>query len=85
MNEILVALIMGGCSIVAVILTNKSANDKMIQQQNTAQAVTDIKLDELTREVREHNNFAQKIPNLETKTEDLERRVGVLEKFHQKA
>ena len=84
MNEILVALIMGGCSIVAVILTNKSANDKMIQQQNTAQAVTDTKIDELTREVRDHNHFAQKIPTLESQFESLDRRVGKLEKFHLK-
>lgn len=37
------------------------------------QAVTDYKIDELTREVREHNGFAKRIPVLETKVEALEK------------
>ena len=40
--------------------------------------------DELTREVREHNHFAQRVPTLEAKVETLEEKVHVLEKFHQK-
>ena len=84
MNEIAVAIITGVFMTLGVILTNKSANDKMIQQQNTAQAVTDAKLEELTREVRDHNHFAQKIPALESQVESLDRRVGKLEKFHLK-
>lgn len=84
MNEILVALITGGFAILGVILTNKSANDKMIQQQTMAQAVTETKLDELTREVREHNHFATRIPTLESKIETLDERVLILESFHHK-
>ena len=40
------------------------------------QAVTDTKLEELTREVREHNNFARRVPVLEEKINALERRAG---------
>lgn len=72
-------------SLVAVILTNKANNDKMLNemklQQATikaelekAQAVTDTKIDELTREVRQHNNFATRIPVLESKIESLEKK-----------
>lgn len=72
-------------SIIAVILTNKSNNEKMLHQMEInqervkaelekAQAVTDTKIDELTREVRQHNNFATRIPVLESKIEALEKR-----------
>ena len=75
MNEILIALITGGCSIIAVILTNRSANDKMMQSMNINQAVTDSKIEELTREVREHNNFAKRVPLLEKDMEYLKDQV----------
>ena len=75
MNEILIALITGGCSIIAVIITNRSANDKMMQSMNINQAVTDSKIEELTREVREHNNFAQRVPLLEKDMEYLKDQV----------
>ena len=71
MNEIVIALITGGCSILAVILTNRAANDKMMQSMNINQAVTDSKLEELTREVRAHNNFAQRVPVLENDVEHI--------------
>ena len=75
MNEILIALITGGCSILAVIITNRSANDKMMQSMNINQAVTDSKIEELTREVREHNNFAKRVPLLEKDMEYLKDQV----------
>lgn len=78
-------------SLLAVIITNKSNNVKMmhqleLQQVNIkaelkeAQAVTDTKITELTREVREHNNFAKRVPIVETELKDVERRVGNLER-----
>jgi hypothetical protein len=48
-----------------------------------AQAVTDTKIAELTREVREHNNFAQRTPVIEQRVASLEKRVSTLEKYHQ--
>ena len=54
MNEIIVALITGGVTLVGVLISNQKS-----------QAVTETKLEELTREVREHNNFARRVPLLE--------------------
>lgn len=72
-------------SLTAVIVTNRANNEKMLHQMEInqervkaelekAQAVTDTKIDELTREVRQHNNFATRIPVLESKIEALEKR-----------
>lgn len=86
MTEILVplfvALITGGCSILAVVLTNNRANDKMHNEMTTAQAVTKEQLKELTREVRTHNDFAIRIPVLEQEVKNLKARVASLEEYH---
>lgn len=86
MTEILVplvvALITGGCSILAVVLTNNHANDKMHSEITTSQAVTKEQLKELTREVRTHNDFAIRIPVLEQEIKNLKARVASLEEYH---
>ena len=82
MTEIIIAIITALGSILAVILTNKSANDKMVNTMNTQQAVTDTKLDELTREVRAHNNFAERIPVMEEQIKVINHRVSDLEQYH---
>lgn len=82
MNEILIALITGGCSIIAVVLTNKQANDKMMHSINVTQAVTDEKIAELTREVRAHNHFAERMPVVEEQIKSIHRRISDLEDFH---
>lgn len=79
-ESIIVAMITGACSVLAVIITNISANNKMAEAQKVAQAVTDTKLDALTDEVREHNNFAKRVPVLEEKVKNIEHRVDALEK-----
>ena len=80
MTEIIVAIIVGGLSLVGVILTNASSNKKVEHKIETAQAVTDTKIEELTREVREHNNFARRVPVLESQLQELTRRVDNVEK-----
>lgn len=82
MTEIVIALITAVGSIVAVILTNRSANNKMMQSMHTHQAVTDTKIDELTREVRAHNNFAQRMPVVEEQIKVINHRIDDLEHFH---
>lgn len=78
-------------SLIAVIITNKSNNVKMmhqleLQQVNIkaelkeAQAVTDTKITELTREVREHNNFAKRVPVLEEQIKVANHRIEDLER-----
>ena len=80
MTEIIVAIIVGGLSLVGVILTNAASNKKVESKIETAQAVTDTKIEELTREVREHNNFARRIPVLESQMQELTRRIDNVEK-----
>ena len=64
MNEIIVALITGGVTLVGVLISNQKS-----------QAVTDTKLEELTREVREHNNFARRVPVLEEQIKVANHRI----------
>jgi len=59
---ILVAIITGILSLAGVIITNESSNRSIENKLAISQAVTDTKLDNLTEEVRKHNNFAQEIP-----------------------
>ena len=68
MNEIIVALITGGITLVGVLISNQKS-----------QGVTDTKLEELTREVREHNNFARRVPVLEEQMKVANHRIQDLE------
>ena len=79
MTEIIVAIIVGGLSLVGVILTNAASNKKVESKIETAQAVTDTKIEELTREVREHNNFARRVPVVEEQIVSINRRLDELE------
>ena len=71
MNEIIVALITGGVTLVGVLISNQKS-----------QAVTDTKLEELTREVREHNNFARRVPVLEEQMKVANHRIDDLEEIN---
>lgn len=79
MIEIIVALITGGLSFLAVLITNNKNTAKLQNDLRTNQAVTDCKLDELTREVREHNNFAVRVPVLEEQVKVINHRIKDLE------
>ena len=65
------ALISGGLTLLGVIVSN-----------NKRQAVADAKLEELTREVREHNNFARRVPVLEEQIKVVNHRIADLEEYH---
>ena len=71
MNEIIVALISGGVTLAGVLIANSKA-----------QAVTDARLAELTREVREHNNFAKRMPVVEEQIKVINHRIEDLEGYH---
>lgn len=81
-EAVIVALISGGLSLVGVVITCLATSKRQEKMAAVSQAVTETKLEELTREVREHNNFAQKMPALQQKVHDLERRVTSLEQYH---
>ena len=76
------AIVVGLLSLVGVMITNSRANSKMQNDIKTAQAVTDERISELTREVRLHNNFAQRIPVIEEQIKVANHRVSDLEKLH---
>ena len=78
-EAILSAIITGALSLGGVILSNALAARKNEAAIRTAQAVTDTKLEELTREVREHNHFARRMPVVEEQIKMLSHRVGDLE------
>lgn len=81
-KEIIVAIIAGGCSLVAALITGNLTAKKSENAIRTSQAVTETKLDELTREVREHNNFAKRMPVVEEQIKSINHRVKDLEGFH---
>ena len=80
MTDIIVALIVGGLSLVGVIITNISSNKKVQTDMKVQAAVTDEKIEELTREVREHNNFAKRMPVVEEQIKVINHRIKDLEK-----
>lgn len=81
-EAIVVALISSGVSLAGVVITCLATAKKTEKAAAVAQAVTETKIEELTREVRAHNGFAEKIPVQQVQIDDLKRRVGILEKYH---
>jgi len=84
MTEIIVAIITGGLTLVGVIISNASSSRKIQVQIQTAQAVTNTKVEELTREVREHNNFARRVPVIEEQIKVANHRIDDLENLQKK-
>ena len=71
MESIITAIITGGVTLFGVLIAN-----------GKAQAVTETKLDELTREVREHNNFARRMPVVEEQIKVINHRIEDLEEIN---
>lgn len=74
-DAIIVALVTGGLSLLGTVLTVSAGNNKTDAMIKANQLVQDEKIAELTREVRAHNEFANRIPNLEARTTHLEKDV----------
>ena len=71
LETIITAVVTGAVTLIGILIAN-----------GKAQAVTDTKLEELTREVREHNNFAKRMPVVEEKIKVINHRIDDLEGFH---
>lgn len=78
-EAIAVALITSGLSLLGTIITVVLTNNKTREDLKISQAVMDTKITELTREVRAHNNFAQRMPVVEEQIRNLSDRVRDLE------
>ena len=83
MTDVIVAVITGGIALfgtlIGVYFQNKAITDKITHNLDIRQAVTDTKIEELTREVREHNNFAKRMPVVEAQIETINKRIDALE------
>lgn len=84
-EAIVVAIITGGMSLVGVIVTSLVTARKSENTIKIAQAVTDTKIQDLTREVREHNNFARRMPVVEEQIKVINHRIADLERSAQNA
>ena len=76
------AVIVGVLSLVGVMISNSRSNSKIQSDIKTAQAVTNERISELTREVRMHNEFARRIPVIEEQIRVANHRVADLEELH---
>lgn len=83
-EAIIVALITGGLTLLGTIITNNKNARELDHKLDKRQAVTEAKMEELTREVREHNNFARRVPVLEEQLKAADHRIADLEGFHKK-
>lgn len=74
------SVIVGLLTLAGVVYQSNKQADRMDATLEKAQAVTDVKLEELTREVREHNNFARRMPVVEEQIKVINQRISDLEK-----
>ena len=79
-EAVVVALIAGGISLVGTIITVLATSSKQAEQLRTSQAVTDIKIESLTEEVRKHNKFAERMPVVEEQIKVINHRIDDLER-----
>ncbi len=81
-EAITVALITGGMSLLGVVVTCFATARKSQKNQEVAQAVMETELKELTREVRAHNNFAQRMPVVEQQIVKINGEIRELKSYH---
>lgn len=79
MTAIVAAIISGGLALIGVVMTVSASNQKIQSALEKAQAVTDTKLEELTREVRKHNGFAERMPVVEEQIKVINQRLDKVE------
>ena len=78
-EAIVAAMITGSLSLAGVVVTCLATARKNENAMRTVQAVMDTKLEELTREVREHNHFARRMPVVEEQIKVINHRLNDLE------
>lgn len=78
METIIAAAITGGLALIGVVITSMQSGKKIERKLEMHQAVTDCKIEELTREVREHNNFARRMPVVEEQIKGIQQKIEYL-------
>lgn len=81
-EAIVVAIITGGLALLGTIYSGNKTAQTMNAKLDRQQAVTETKLEDLTHEVREHNNFAKRMPVVEEQIKVINHRISDLEEFH---
>ena len=84
-EAIIVALVTGGLSLLGIIYSSSKTAQAMDSKMDKQQAVMETKMDELTREVREHNSFAKRMPVVEEQIKVINHRIDDLEEYHKGA
>lgn len=84
-EAIIVAFITGGLSLLGIIYSSNKTAQAMDSKLDKQQAVMETKMDEITREVREHNNFAKRMPVVEEQIKVINHRIEDLEEYHKGA
>lgn len=79
-EAVLVAIITGGLTLIGTIITVLASSRKTAADMKVSQAVMEEKIADLTREVRKHNNFAERVPVIEEKIKVINHRIDDLEK-----
>lgn len=79
-TSIIISVISGVVAIVTVVINTKASSREMTHKLETTQAVTDAKLDNLIAEVREHNNYARRMPVVEEQIKVINHRLSDLER-----
>ena len=77
--SIIIAVITGVLTLIGTVITVRGGNDRIQHELDKHNAVQDERITELTREVRKHNDFAERIPRLQEKIENIEKRISKLE------
>lgn len=78
-TSVIVSLITGAATVATVIINANLSNEKFTHKLETQQAVFETKLDTLTEEVRDHNNFAKRMPVVEEQIKVINHRLEDLE------
>ena len=81
-EAIITALITGAMSLTGVVATCLATARKNENALRLSQAITDTKIEELTREVREHNGFAKRMPVVENEIENIHEAIKELKNYH---
>lgn len=82
MDTVIAAAIAGGFALIGTVITVKHNNQKLLQDMKSEfakeMAVMECRVDELTREVREHNNFAKRMPVVEQRLDGIDEKIKIL-------
>ena len=82
METVIAAVVAGGFALIGTVITVKHNNQKLLQDMKAEfakeMAVMEVRVDELTREVREHNNFAKRMPVVEQQIESINEKINIL-------